>query len=107
MKNKKIYLLEYEDKFGEVGTYKYCSTIEIAEKEKQRLEQKIQNIKTLYYLEYNNDYDEDYRTVRKAGFVKNPFPENYEELRNRVYIFEFENEEVSYTDIFIKEEELL
>lgn len=104
---KKIYLVNYEDGYDDVNTYVYCSTLEIAEKEKQLLERAIRALKTTYKLKHKSDYDKDYETVRNAGLGEHPFPKNYEELRNRVYTFQSEYEEVGYQDIFIKEEELL
>lgn len=104
---KKIYLVNYEDGYDYVDTYTYCSTKEIAEEKKQLLERGVQALKTTYKLKHKSDYDKDLEIVRNAGFGEKPFPKNYEELRNRVYEFQFENEEVSYQDIFIKEETLL
>ena len=40
-----------------------CSSFSAAENKKKQIEQKIQNIKTQYYLEFESDYDKDEQYV--------------------------------------------
>lgn len=89
------------------GIYAYCSTKEKAEEKKQQLELKIQNIKTIYYLEYDSDFNEDLRLYTYGGFGEEPFPENYEEISDRIIIYRAKYEELGFSDITVEEKRLL
>jgi pheromone shutdown protein TraB len=58
----KVYLITTQkgtwDDFG-YNVIVCCKDIETAEKEKAKIEEKIQNLKTLYLLEFERDYDQD------------------------------------------------
>jgi hypothetical protein len=107
MKNR-IYIVSYHIlDFDTWDIYKYCSTEKIAIEKKQQLLNNIQNIKTLYYLEYDSDYDEDLRLYTFGGFGEEPFPENYDEISDRVIIYRAKHEELGFSDIAVEEKELL
>lgn len=104
----KIYTVEYAiNDFDTWNIYAYCSTKEIAEEKKQELLDKIQNIKAQYFLEYDNDYDEDLERYTFGGFGEEPFPEDYEELSDRIIIYGAKYEELGFSDITVEEKELL
>lgn len=100
----KIYIVIYDiPEFDNWGIYAYCSTEEIAGQKKQQLLDKIQNIKTLYYLEYDKDYNTDFKTYSDSDYLGN----EWEEIADRINLYRAMHKELSFTDIKIEEKELL
>lgn len=103
----KIYLVNYTIPiYDEYGTYCFCATKETAEQKKEELIGKIRNIKTLYYLKYNSDFDKD-KEIISNYYTDYMSDEEYDRLTKQVYLAEAEHKELLYSDIEIKEEELL
>lgn len=100
----KIYIVSYHiPEYDTWGIYKYCSTEEIAIEKKQELLDKIQNIKTLYYLEFNKDYDTDFSVYNDSDYLG----DEWEDIADRVNIYRAKYEELSYSDIKIEEKDLI
>lgn len=100
----KIYIVSYYlYDFDGWGIYKYCSTEEIAKEKKQQLLDKIQNIKTTYYLEFNKDYNTDFSVYNDSDYLE----EEWNEIADRVNIYRARYEELNYSDIKIEEKELI
>ena len=100
----KIYIVSYNiPEYDTWGIYKYCSTEKIAIEKKQQLLDKIQNIKTTYYLEFDRDYDVDFDLYNDMDFLE----EEWEEIVGRVNIYRAKHEELNYSDIKIEEKELI
>ena len=108
LKNKimnKIYLVNYNvPLYDSFGTYAFCSTKEKAEEKKEELIGKIRNIKTLYYLRYDSDFEKDKEIINNFDNISD---EEYDKLTEQVYLTEANHQELLYSDIEIKEEILL
>lgn len=99
----KIYLVKfYRDDYNTIGIYAYCKSYSSAEKQKEELLDKIQNIKTLYYLEYNCDFEKDLE-----NYQNNFFDGLYEEIEDRLTMYFAKHPELNFDDIKIVEKELV
>lgn len=104
----KVYLVWIESGMMEDYQYKLhdvFSSENLAEKVKKQLEDRIQNIKTLYYLEYNSDYNTDLESLQIGGLILED-EELYNKLVERVYNYQYNHEELNYSKIVIEEREV-
>jgi len=102
---EKVYLVTYEtDDWWNIQYI--CDSFLKATDKKAELEKHIQNIKTYYYLEYNSDYDSDLEKILGEDLIMED--ENlYEELVDKVYIFQAKYNELRYNNINIEEREVI
>lgn len=78
-------------------------SLDSAQKAKKQLEEKIQNIKTQYWLEFNSDYEEDLVYINESD----DFGYNYNTVVHNVYNFQHIHPELNYESITIVEREVL
>lgn len=103
----KIYLVSTQSGSWDDFNYEVVSvysTLEIAEKEKLKIEEKIQNIKTLYFLENESEYEKD------LDFLNSDIDENfgkYDTAMHNVYNFQTKYPELKIHTVNIEERELL
>jgi len=88
------------------NVYSICRSLEIAEKEKLKLEEKIQNIKTQYYLEFNSDYDKDVDLLNENDLIM-VNEVRYDDLMHSIYNYQNLHSELNIHTIQIEERELL
>jgi len=88
------------------SVFSICRSLEIAEKEKLKVEEKIQNIKTQYYLEFNSDYDKDVELLNDDGLITDN-EVRYDDLMHSIYNYQNLHSELNIHTIQIEERELL
>ena len=101
----KIYAVILEDLECD-SIHCYCRDLETAEKEKLKIEQKIQDIKTLYYLEYSSDFDKDCISSSESDDDCN-YTEEQESIQDRLILFMTKHSELKIENIFIEERKLI
>ena len=105
----KVYLVSTQSGSWDDFNYEVvsvCSSLESAEKEKQRIEEKIQNIKTLYLLENDSEYEKDLFKIQDVDFILEN-EDLYNKLTEKVYSYQFKYKDINIHTINIEERELL
>lgn len=102
---KKVYIVKYDIPIYETwDIYKVCSSIDIAKNFKAELENKINNIKTLYYIEYDRDFDNDIKILKESIYNEEIFDINlYETINNYTTDYETKYKELLFSNITIDE----
>lgn len=100
----KIYIVTaYIPDFDTVDILFFCSSAEIATKKKKELEEKIKDLEQ----QYNGNYEEDLYKYHFGGYDNEPFPDDYEEIADRIILYQAKHEELRYSEINIEEKDLL
>lgn len=100
---EKIYLVEfYREDYNTIEVYAYCKSLNSAKEQRQKLLDKIQNIKTLYYLKFGVYFDEDLK-----NYQSNFFDGLGEETEDRLITYFAKHPELNFEEIEIIEKELI
>lgn len=97
-----VYSINGDEYFPRVEAV--CSSQEIAAKEKQKIEERVKEIKSNYYSEYGNLYDFDCGWIVEDVAI---YDERYDEVVHRVYDYQARHSELEIREIHIRERELL
>lgn len=98
----KIYLVEfYREDYDTTEVYAYCKTYTTAKKKEKELLNKIQNCKTLYFLEFDRDFEDDLTSYETR------LSDDWEKVEDRLLLYFAKYPELNFYDIKIVEQELL
>lgn len=103
----KIYLVEfYREDYDATEVYAYCKDYDTAKKKEQELLDKIQNCKTLYFLEFDSDFDKDVDSLLNYESTLYTLDES-SKVWDRINLYFAKYPELNFDDIKIIEQELL
>ncbi len=99
----KVYLVTYE--VGDYwNIYSICGTKEKAEDKRNDLIEGIENLKSDYFLKYGCSYIADVRNINEIEAFEE---KAYDEMVQRVYLFQAKYEELEYENIVVEEREVI
>lgn len=81
-----------------------CATLDAAEKEKQKIVNRVEEIKTAYHSEYENLYDFDCEWIMEDTSI---YDERYDNIVHRVYDWQAKYSELDITGMRIEEKYLI
>lgn len=81
-----------------------CATAGAAEKEKQKIENTVKEIKAKYHSEYGNLYNFDYEWIMEDTSI---YDERYDDVVHRVYDYQAKHSELEIKEMNIVERELI